>query len=47
MDLEVTVLDERGEVVALSTHVALIVRAERNMDTKGKEVKGEGRGSKL
>ena len=44
MDLEVTVLDERGEVVALSTHVALIVRAERNMDMKGEEVKGDGEG---
>ena len=41
MDLEITVLDERGEVVALSTHVALIVGAERNTNRKG-----EG-GSKL
>ena len=31
MDLEVTVLDERGDIIALSTHVALIVSAERNM----------------
>ena len=31
MDLEVTVLDEEGDIVALSTHVALIVGAERNM----------------
>ena len=31
-----------GEVVALNKHVALIVRVERNMDMKGKEVKGEG-----
>ena len=31
MDLEVTVLDESGDIVALSTHVALIVSAERNM----------------
>lgn len=38
MDLEVEVWDEGGEVVALSTHVALIVGAERNMG---------GRGSKL
>ncbi|KAI1205194.1 thioesterase-like superfamily-domain-containing protein [Annulohypoxylon truncatum] len=31
MDLEVVVLDETGEVVALSHHIALIVGAERNM----------------
>lgn len=37
MDLGVTVLDERGRVVALSSHVCLVVDAGRN--TKGREVK--------
>ena len=37
MDLEVVVLDEEGDIVALSQHVALIVGAERNLaDRKGK-----------
>ncbi|KAI0844406.1 thioesterase-like superfamily-domain-containing protein [Daldinia vernicosa] len=31
MDLEVVIMDETGEVVALSHHVVLIVGAERNM----------------
>ena len=32
MDLEVVVMDEGGDVVALSQHVALVLGAERNMD---------------
>ena len=36
MDLEVTVLDEDGDIVALSTHVALIVSANRNMTRNAK-----------
>ncbi|KAK6225702.1 hypothetical protein QIS74_01749 [Colletotrichum tabaci] len=31
LDLEVTVLDESGDVVALSTHVNMVLPAERNM----------------
>ena len=31
MDLEVTILNEDGDILALSTHVALIVDAKRNM----------------
>ena len=31
LDLEVIVLDEGGDIVALSSHVALILGAERNM----------------
>jgi hypothetical protein len=33
-DLEVTVLDEAGEVVALSTQVGLVVSASRNVGTR-------------
>lgn len=33
-DLEVTVLDENGEVVALSTQVGLVVSASRNVGTR-------------
>lgn len=33
-DLEVTVLDESGEVVALSTQVGLVVSASRNVGTR-------------
>ena len=48
MDLEVTILDEGGDIVALSTHVALIVGAERNTNRKEKGEGGNGRGgSKL
>ncbi|PYH96980.1 hypothetical protein BO71DRAFT_481566 [Aspergillus ellipticus CBS 707.79] len=35
-DLDVTVLDERGEVVALSTQVGLVVSASRNIGTRQK-----------
>ena len=31
MDIEITILDEGGEIVALSQHVALVVGTERNM----------------
>lgn len=37
MDLEVIILDEQGDIVALSHHVALIVGAERNMDRSNKD----------
>ena len=33
-DLDVTVLDEKGEVVALSTQVGLVVSASRNLGTR-------------
>ncbi|KAL8658473.1 MAG: hypothetical protein Q9226_000967 [Calogaya cf. arnoldii] len=36
MDLEVVVLDEEGDLVAVSDHVCLIVSAERNMKRSGK-----------
>ena len=36
MDLEVVVLDEGGDVVALSNHVCLILSAERNTKKSGK-----------
>lgn len=32
MDLDVVVMDEGGDVVAFSQHVALVLGAERNMD---------------
>ncbi len=35
MDLEVVVLDEGGDVVALSNHVCLILSAERNTKRSG------------
>ena len=42
MDIEVTILDEEGGLVALSNHVALIVPAERNMKRGNKGRSGEG-----
>lgn len=36
MDLEVVVLDEEGDLVAVSDHVCLIVGAERNMKRSGR-----------
>lgn len=45
MDLQIVVLDEEGELVALSNHVALIVPAQRNMK-RGTMARG-GEGSKL
>ncbi|KAL1953005.1 hypothetical protein VTO42DRAFT_3776 [Malbranchea cinnamomea] len=41
MDLDIVVLDEHGDVVALSNHVALIVSAERNLAAR----KGNGKKS--
>lgn len=35
MDLEVVVLDEEGDLVAVSDHVCLIVGAERNLKRSG------------
>lgn len=46
MDLEVTIMDESGDIVALSTHIALIVGAERNM-TRSDDNQEGGSGSKL
>lgn len=46
MDLEVVILDEGGYIVAVSSHVALIVGAERNMSRGNDSSKGE-HGSKL
>ncbi|KAK2033585.1 hypothetical protein LX32DRAFT_75873 [Colletotrichum zoysiae] len=34
LDLEVTVLDQSGDVVALSTHVNMVLSAERNLDAR-------------
>jgi hypothetical protein len=39
MDLEITILDEAGEIVALSHHVALAVPAERNIAKRKTGVK--------
>jgi len=35
MDIEIVVLDEAGEIVALSHHVALVVGTERNLGKRG------------
>lgn len=40
MDLEVVIMDEAGDIVALSNHVALILSAERNMASR-RTAKGE------
>ena len=40
MDLEIVVLDEEGDIVALSSHVALIVSSDRQLGSKGKRKKG-------
>jgi len=45
--LEFVVLDEAGELVALSHHVAMIVGAERNLAARRKVEKEEGGESKL
>ena len=45
MDLEVVILDDGGELVALSQHVCLIVGADRNL-AKRRDAAGEG-GTKL
>lgn len=43
MDLECVILDEGGDIVALSHHVTLVLGAERNMA----ERRTEGGGSKI
>lgn len=35
LDLEVIILDERGDLIATSTHVALVLGSERNMKRSG------------
>ncbi|KAL8843565.1 MAG: hypothetical protein Q9170_000069 [Blastenia crenularia] len=47
MDLEAVVLDEGGDLVALSNHVCLILSSERNMARSGKREGGGKEGSKL
>ena len=41
MDLDVTILDESGDLVALSTHVALVLGSERNMKRSGGKEKSK------
>ena len=44
MDLEVVILDEQGDIVALSQHVCLILDAARNMaERKDKKIGGENK----
>lgn len=47
MDLEVVVLDEEGDLVAVSNHVCLILSADRNMARSGEAKQGGEGGSKL
>jgi len=42
MDLEVVIMDESGDLVALSQHVSLVVGAERNVAARGKGVSEKG-----
>lgn len=42
MDLDIVVLDEQGDLVALSNHVALVVGAERNLSARGSNGKTQG-----
>ena len=42
LDLDIVVLDETGDVVALSNHVALVVGAERNLSARGSNGNGKG-----
>lgn len=44
MDLDIVVLDEEGDIVALSSHVALIVNSDRQLGSKGR---GRKDGSRL
>lgn len=41
MDLEVVVLDEGGELVAISNHVCLVLPFERNTKRSGREAGGK------
>ncbi|KAK2759256.1 hypothetical protein FQN53_008094 [Emmonsiellopsis sp. PD_33] len=45
MDLDLVLLDEMGEVVALSNHVALVVSAQRNYKSRTGKGKGNGSGN--
>lgn len=36
MDIDVVIMDEGGEIVALSQHVSLAVGSERNLAQRGK-----------
>ncbi|KAK2810353.1 hypothetical protein FQN50_003084 [Emmonsiellopsis sp. PD_5] len=45
MDLDLVLLDEMGEVVALSNHVALVVSAQRNKQPRTGKGKGNGNGN--
>ncbi|KAL8941527.1 MAG: hypothetical protein Q9211_001791 [Gyalolechia sp. 1 TL-2023] len=47
MDLEVVVLDEGGDLVAVSNHVCLILSGDRNMVRSGNGKRDGGEGSKL
>jgi Thioesterase-like superfamily len=47
MDLEILVLDEGGEVVAISTHAGLIMGTERNMAGRMETKERGGKESKL
>ena len=48
MDLEVLVLDELGDLVAISNHVCLVLSSERNLTRSAKKaVTEEAAGSKL
>ncbi|PGH00834.1 hypothetical protein AJ79_08085 [Helicocarpus griseus UAMH5409] len=44
MDLDIVLMDEKGEVVALSNHVALIVSAQRNISPRKGNGNGNGNG---
>ena len=41
-DLEVVIMDERGEVVALSHHVCMVLSSERNLAKRGQKKGPEG-----
>ncbi|EGE81160.2 thioesterase [Blastomyces dermatitidis ATCC 18188] len=45
MDLDLVVLDEKGEVVVVSNHVSLIVSAQRNIEPRKGKGKGNGNGN--
>ncbi|KAK9782014.1 putative Thioesterase-like superfamily-domain-containing protein [Seiridium cardinale] len=46
-DLEVIIMDEKGELVALSHHVAMILSSSRNLAKRGEGKKSGSDGSKL
>nr|KMM69705.1 hypothetical protein CPAG_06019 [Coccidioides posadasii RMSCC 3488] len=47
MDLDIVVLDQAGDIVALSNHVALVVGAERNTSERGSNGNGSAKPNKL